>query len=168
MSIIIKEKLEYKDFMEANFPKVLKPFYTKRIFIMNMAFASLYIAASVYIFYESYKKGFTLELQHYGFAFFALLFIALPFYLHRREKKVYTKLVDDINDLQTTYTINDNEIKVDNKKANLVYKNKNVNNFIVLDKWLVFEMKNEERLAIYKPNIQPEDMTKVLKIYTSN
>ena len=165
MAIQIKEHLDHHDFLEANFPHALKPFYKKRLFIVNIAFAVLYLSASIYIFIASYKNHVKLGTGHFMYLFFGLLFGLLSYYLIRREKRIYNKLVDDINDLETVYTIEKDSIKVDNKKAHLSYKHQDLQQFTELDKWLVFEFNNAERIAIYKPNISEEQLAEIRRIF---
>ena len=165
MSIVIKEKLDYQDFMQANFPNALKPFYKKRMFIVNLAFALLYISATIYIFVMSFRNGIKIGWSHFMYLFFGLLFSGLSYYLIRREKKIYHKTLQDINDLQTVYTIDEESIKVDNKKIHLVYKKSDIKDLIDLDKWLVFECKNDERIAIYKPNATDEQIREIIRLY---
>jgi len=153
MAIEITEKLDYQDFMEANFPHVLAPFYTKRLFIINIAFAVLFSGASIYIFTQSIKNGVKLSAYHYGYAFFALLFIFLSFYLIKKEKTVYQNLVNDINALETKYLFNDEGIQVSNEKTTLKYHRNEIKSIDELDKWYVFNFKNQEKLTVYKPNL---------------
>jgi len=163
--IQVKEHLDPYDFLEMSFPQVVKPFYKKRLFIINMAFGVLFILASLYLFYETLKNGIKLGSMHYFYLFFAVLFPFLAFYLVRREKKFYDNLVKQINDLQTVYTLTDNHIKVDNKEQHLTYTIDEIKDITELPKWLIFEFGNDERLAIYKPNVQQEDLTTLRNIF---
>lgn len=153
MSIKVKENIDYQDFMEANFPNVLKPFYTKRMFIINILFAVVYVGIAIYIFSAHFKNGFKLEFQHYTFIFFGLLFTWLAFYVMRREKRIYRKLVKDINALATEYSIDANDIRVHNDKSDLHYKRSDIKEVEELPKWFVFYFKNNDKLSIYKPNL---------------
>ena len=164
-NIQIKEHLDSKDFLEASFPEVAKPIYKKRLFIINMAFGLLFIVASIYLFYETYKTGIKFGNMHYFYLFFTILFPFLAYYLVRKEKNFYKKLVDQINDLNTIYTFTDNQITIKNKAQNLVYKVNQIKNIDNRPKWLVFEFKNNERLAIYKPNIAPADLKQLQQTF---
>ena len=157
-NIQIKEHLNYRDFLEVSFPQVVKPIYKKRLFIINMAFGILFILASIYLFTATLNNGIKLGAMHYFYLFFAVLFPFLAFYLVRREKKFYHKLVDQINALNTIYTFENNHIKVSNKEQNLVYSYDEIDHIEELPKWLIFMFKNSDRLAIYKPNISKEDL----------
>ena len=157
-TIQIKEHLNHYDFLKASFPQAVKPFYKKRLFIINMAFGLLFILASIYLFFETFKNDVKLGYMHYFYLFFAILFPFLAFYLIRREKKFYHDLVDQINALNTVYTFNNKEIQVNNKEQNLVYDFNEINQVQELPKWLIFKFKNDERLAIYKPNITKNDL----------
>jgi len=168
MEITINEKLELNDFLEANFPHVLKPFYTRRLFIINMAFGLLFTVATVYLYFQSFKNHIHFEMAHYLYLFFAVLFTFLAVYLLKREKKIYRNLINEINSLNTVYTIADNNIKVKNTKVDLKYDLKDLKNFIELHKWIVFEFNNGERLSIYKPNIAPEDLEKLIRKFKTN
>jgi len=161
--IEIKEHINHQDFLEASFPDVVKPIYKKRLFIINMAFGILFIFATIFLFVQTYKSGLGIETMHYFYLVFALLFPFLAFYLHKREKKFYNKLVDSLNDLETVYTFTDDTVKVKNKQAKLVYKLNEIDNVKELPKWLIFEFKNNERIAIYKPNINREDLHVLLE-----
>ncbi len=165
--IQIEEQLTYRDFMEANFPQVLKPFYKKRLFIVNMAFGILFSIATIYLYIQSFKNGIRFESIHYMYLFFAVLFTFLAFYLVKREHKLYSKIVADINDLHTIYTIDEQSIQVKNKKTELNYPLQNLKNFIELPKWLVFEFEPDERIAIYKPNISKEDLEAIVAFFKS-
>ena len=160
--IRIKEHLDYEDFLKNAFPDVVKPIYKKRLFIINMAFGVLFIFATIYLFTQSVKNGIGFETMHYFYLFFALLFPFLAFYLIRKEKKFYYGLVDRINDLETEYIINGNNIKVKSKQAELVYPVHEIKQVEDLPKWLIFKFQNDERIAIYKPNIPAENL-KILK-----
>ncbi len=166
MQIEITEKLDYQDFMEVNFPHVLAPFYTKRIVIINIAFAVLFSGASIYIFTQSFNNGIELSAYHYGYAFFALLFIFLSFYLNNKEKHFYQNLVNDINALQTKYVFTDKGIKVSNEKTNLNYHRNEIKNIDNLDNWYVFNFKNQEKLTVYKPNLgeNEQEFKKLFKL----
>lgn len=167
MEITIKEKLELNDFLEANFPHVLKPFYTRRLFIINMAFGLLFTVATAYLYFQSFKNHIHFETAHYLYLFFAVLFTFLAVYLLKREKKIYRKLINDINSLNTVYTINDNNIKVKNAKVDLKYDLKDLKDFIELPKWIVFEFNNGERLSLYKQNIVQEDLAELIRKFKS-
>jgi len=166
-TIQIKERLNHQDFLEASFPQVVKPLYKKRLFIINMAFGILFIVASIYLFFATFKNGIKLGTMHYFYLFFALLFPFLAFYLVRREKKFYHNLVDQINALNTVYTFENHKIKVTNKEQNLVYDFDEVDQVEELPKWLIFVFKNNDRLAIYKPNISEEDLGSLQKMFLS-
>jgi len=157
MAIKIKEKLDLKDFLEANFPEVLQPFYKKRIFIINSLFGLLYLSIAGYIFYQTYKVHGKIETVHISFIVFGFIFFALAYYLSKRELKVYRKFIDQMNDLKTVYTIDENQISVENKNNKFSYRFNEISEFKELPKWLVFEFKNGEKISIYKPNIQAED-----------
>ncbi len=156
--IVVKEHLDTVDFLKAGFPDVMKPLYKKRLFVINMAFGVLFVLASIYLFFETFKNGIKLGSMHYFYLFFAILFPFLAFYLNRREKKFYYDLVDKINALHTQYIFTNDTIKVKNKQAELVYPNDEIENIEEEPKWLIFEFKNDERIAIYKPNISQEDL----------
>jgi len=152
MSIKVKENIDYQDFMKINFPDVLKPFYTKRMFIINILFAVVYMGIAIYVFSTSFKNGVKFEFQHYTFIFFGLLFTWLAFYVMRREKRIYHKLVNNINDLATEYTFDNNDIRVHNDISNLHYKRSDIKEIKELSKWYIFYFKNDDKLSIYKPN----------------
>ena len=156
--IRIKEHLDYEDFLKNAFPDVVKPIYKKRLFIINMAFGVLFIFATIYLFTQSVKNGIAFKTMHYFYLFFALLFPFLAFYLIRKEKKFYYGLVDKINDLQTEYIFNADTIKVKSKQAELVYQINEIEQVENLPKWLIFKFQNDERIAIYKPNIPAEEL----------
>ena len=160
--IRIKEHLEYEDFLKNAFPDVVKPIYKKRLFIINMAFGVLFILATIYLFTQSIQNGIAFKTMHYFYLFFALLFPFLAFYLMRKEKKFYYDLVDKINALETEYIFSGDTIKVKSKQAELDYKVNEIKQVEDLPKWLIFIFKNDERIAIYKPNI-PAEALKVLK-----
>ncbi len=160
--IKVKEKLDYHDFLAAGFPEVVKPLYKKRLFIINMAFGILFILASIYLFFETYKNGVKLGSMHFFYLFFAFLFPFLAVYLVRKEKKFYTNLVDQINQLQTVYTFTDDTISVVNNEQNFSYPVSAIKQVIDMPKWLIFEFNDDTRLAIYKPNIAADDLA-VLK-----
>jgi len=153
MSIVIKEKLDTHDFLEANFPHVLAPFYKRRYFIINMAFGILFAVATLYLYIMSFKNHIEFESVHFIYLFFSVLFIFLAIYLLRRERRIYNKVVEQINDLQTVYTIGDKEIKVDNQSIHLRYKISDIKNITNLPKWFVIEFNNDERISLYKPNM---------------
>ncbi len=165
--IQVKEHLDYHDFLEAGFPQAIKPIYKKRLFIINMAFGILFILASFYLFYETYKNGIKFGSMHYFYLFFAVLFPFLAFYMVRKEQKFYTNLVDRINQLETVYTFTDDTISVINKEQNLVYKTDELKNVTELPKWLIFEFNDDSRLAVYKPNISPQDMDILIQKFNS-
>ena len=153
MHIVVEEKIGFYDFLEANFPQVLQPFYTRRLFIINMAFAVLFIIATAYLYIASYQNHIRFESIHYMYLFFAVLFTFLAFYLLKREKKIYRKILDQINDLHTVYTIADKHIEVKNTKVHLHYTHNEITEVIDLPHWLVFEFVNGDRISIYKPNL---------------
>ena len=157
-NIRIKEHLDYNDFLKNAFPDVVKPIYKKRLFIINMAFGVLFIFATIYLFTQSIKNGIAFKTMHYFYLFFALLFPFLAFYLIRKEKKFYYGLVDKINDLQTEYIFNADTIKVKSKQAELLYQINEIEQVENLPKWLIFKFKNDERIAIYKPNIPDKEL----------
>ncbi len=161
MPVTIKEKLDFYDFMEANFPQVLKPFYKRRLFIINMAFGLLFLVATVYLYYESYRNHIRFESIHYAYLFFTLLFTFLAFYLLRRERKIYRETVRKINDLNTIYIFDNQYVKVRNKQVDLTYKIKDVKKVIELPKWLLIIFNNDERIHIYKPNATAEQLKKI-------
>ena len=167
MAIKIKENIDFQDFMEVNFPKVLKPFYTKRIFIINIMFGVLYFIIAGYVFYQTYKNHGKLENVHYSFLIFGLVFFILAYYLSKREIKVYKRFVDKMNDLETTYTIDENGIQVINKENQLSYLKKEIEQIRELPKWLVFYFKNDEKISIYKPNATNEQLAYIHKTYSS-
>ena len=156
--IRIKEHLDHKDFLETAFPDVVKPVYKKRLFIINMTFGLLFIGATVYLFYKSIKNGIEFTSMHYFYLFFALLFPFLAFYLVRKEKKYYYGLVDKINAAHTEYVFTDNAVIVKNEQAELRYPYNEIKEVDDLPKWLIFIFENDERIAIYKPNVAPEDL----------
>jgi len=166
--IQIKENLDYTDFLEANFPQVLAPLYKKRLFIINIAFGLLFTIATIYLYIQSFKNGIRFESVHYMYLFFAVLFTFLAFYLVKREKKMYRKIVDEINGLKTVYIIDDQNIQVQNNQVNLTYHKKDLLQTTDLPKWLVFEFKNGERVVVYKPNISEKDLKVILEIYQTN
>ena len=155
MPVIIKEKLDTRDFLEANFPHVYAPIYKKRYFIINMAFGILFALATLYLYFLTFKNHIKFEATHYIYLLFSVLFIFLAFYLVKREKKLYGKAVDQINDLNTVYTIDKHQIKVDNKQVNLRYKTSDIKRIIEWPKWFVIEFNNNERINLYKPNMTP-------------
>jgi len=165
MEIIIKEKLNTEDFLEANFPHVLQPFYKRRYFLINMAFAVVSALATVYLYYISKKNHLKFQSVHYSYLFFALLFTLLAFYLIKRERRIYNNVVKQINDLGTTYSLSENNIKVDNEKVHLNYKTSEIKNISDLPKWFVFEFNNGERISLYKPNMTPEQKEMLKKMF---
>jgi hypothetical protein len=82
-----------------------------------------------------------------------LVFSFLSIYISKREKIVYQKLVNDINNLQTTYEFSETGIRVENKVTQLSYHRNEIKTIEELDKWYVFYFKNQEKLTIYKPNL---------------
>ena len=165
MAIIIKEKLDTRDFLEANFPHVLEPVYKRRYFLINIAFAVVFVLLSLYLYYISNKNNLKFEAANYAYLFFALLFVFLGFYLIRRERKIYEKVVRQINDLQTIYHIGEKEIKVDNKAVNLRYKTSDIKQIKNLPKWFVIEFDNDERISLYKPNMTNEQIEKFMQMF---
>jgi hypothetical protein len=153
MSIKITEQLDYQDFMEVNFPHVLQAFYTKKMVLINIIFALMFLAATIYMFTQSIKNGVEIGGVHYGYVFFTLVFSFLSIYISKREKIVYQKLVNDINNLQTTYEFSETGIRVENKVTQLSYHRNEIKTIEELDKWYVFYFKNQEKLTIYKPNL---------------
>ncbi|GEM_PF-5367485 len=168
MNLILKEKMNYADFMEANFPKVLRPFYKKRIIIVNLSFAVLYLMAAAYLFYTGLSKGIQLKAEHYVFLAFGLLFILLPIYLLRKEKKVYAEVFKQIQDLQTTYEIDNNQIRVKNPETDLTYQRKQIKELVELPKWFVFNFKNGERIAIHKDSFNKTQLDEFRQTYKIN
>lgn len=156
--IEITEHLNHQDFLEMAFPQVVKPFYKKRLFIINMAFGILFSLASIYLILESLRNHIKFGNMHYFYVFFAFLFIFLAFYLLHREKKYYQHLVDQINNLNTVYTITDKSVNAKNKDVDLTYPISELTDIQDLPKWLIFEFNETERLVIYKPNIQADDL----------
>ncbi len=154
--IKIKEKLDYEDFMKANFPQALQAFYKKRVFKINVAFGIVYFFISLYIFYQSFLKEGKIQAVHYSFLLFTLLFFFLAYYLAKRETKLYKKMFSDIQNLETEYVFTPQKIRVSNKNTTFSYDKKDLQNITVLDKWLVFDFENGERISLYKPNISPE------------
>ncbi len=167
-TIIIKEQLNHKDFLENAFPKINKPIYKKRLFIINMAFGILFMLATGYLFYQSLNNHIKFGSMHYFYLVFAILFPFLAFYLVHREKKYYHKLVDQINDLKTVYTITDTYLNVKNKEVDLNYPLKELKRFTDSPKWLIFEFNNDERVVIYKPNIAKEDLNTIITFFKSH
>ncbi len=161
-TIEIKEQLNPEDFLESAFPQVVKPVYKKRLFIINMAFGILFVLATIYLFLQSLKNHIKFESMHYFYLFFAVLFPVLAFYLVHREKKYYYGIVDKINALNTIYTINDNQIKISNNEMQLSYPLDELRQVTDSPKWLIFEFGENERVVIYKPNIDEGDF-KLLK-----
>jgi hypothetical protein len=166
MTFTITEHLDYQDFMEANFPDVLGPFYTKRIILINIIFALMFIGATIYMFVQSIKNGIKIGGVHYSYIFFSLVFSFLSIYINKREKKVYQELVKDINNLKTTYEFSETGIKVQNKTTQLNYHRNEIKTIDELDKWYIIHFKNNEKLTIYKPNIGNKelDFKKLYKI----
>jgi len=165
MAIIIKEKLDTHDFLEANFPHVLQPVYKRRYFLINISFAVVFVLLFLYLYYITSKNRIEFEAANYAYLFFAMLFVFLGLYLIRREKKIYEKVVRQINDLETVYHIGEKEIKVDNKAVNLRYKTSDVQQIRNLPKWFVIEFNNDERINLYKPNMTGEQMEKFKQIF---
>ncbi len=161
-TIEIKEQLNRDDFLESAFPQVVKPIYKKRLFIINMAFGILFVLATIYLFSQSLKNHIKFEGMHYFYLFFAVLFPVLAFYLVHREKKYYYGIIDKINALNTVYIINDNHLKVSNNEVQLTYPFDELKQVTDSPKWLIFEFGKDERVVIYKPNINEEDY-KLLK-----
>jgi Ca2+/Na+ antiporter len=164
--IIIKENLDYNDFMKANFPQALQPFYKKRVFKINVAFGLVYLFISLYIFYQSFIKDGKIQVIHYSFVVFTLVFFLLAYYLAKREVKLYRKMFKDISQLETQYIITPDSIKVTNKNNSLAYTKKQLHEITELDKWLVFDFKNGERLSIYKPNITQKNRQFIEEYYS--
>jgi len=164
--IIIKENLEFEDFMKANFPQALRPFYKKRIFKLNVSFGIIYLLISSYIFYQGYLKGEKIQLIHLSFIVFTLIFFFLAYYLAKRENRLYREMFDNIGELETHYQITPDTIRVSNKEHSLAYKKDQLKKITDLDKWLVFDFDNEERLSIYKPNINKNDWEFIQKHYS--
>ncbi len=161
--IHVKEHLDHKDFLQVAFPDVEKPIYKKRLFIINMAFGILFVFASIYLFTQSIKNGIAFETMHYFYLFFAILFPFLAFYLVYKEKKYYYGLVDKINASHTEYIFTDNAIKVKSNQAELRYPCNDIKEVDDLPKWLIFIFQNEERIAVYKPNIAAEDLETLIE-----
>lgn len=157
MAIIIRENIDFQDFMEANFPHVLQPFYTKRYFLINAAFALVFIFVVVYLYLIQKDTNSKLQTTIYIYAFFILVFTFLAFYLVKREKKIYQNLVKDINDLQTVYQFGDKQLKVKNKKTDLTYSYSNIREIKDMEKWLIIEFNTDEKVVIYKPNVSEND-----------
>lgn len=153
MTFIINEKLDYQDFMELYFPKVLQPFYKKRLVTLNMFFALSFIIASIYMFFQSTKNGVEITGIHYAYAVFAVVFSALSYYIFKREKKVYMNIVKDINNLHTEYEFSENNIRIRNVNKEYSYKHTDIQKIEVFTKWYIFFFKNDEKIAIYKPNL---------------
>jgi hypothetical protein len=166
MSIIITEQLDYQDFMEANFPHVLQPFYTRKMVLINIVFALMFLGATIYMFTQSAKNGVEIGGAHYGYVFFTLVFSFLSIYINKREKKVYQELVKDINNLQTTYEFSETGIRVENKATQLNYHRNEIKKIDELDKWYIFNFKNSEKLTVYKPNLgeNEDDFRKIYKL----
>ncbi len=164
--IKIIENLDYEDFMKANFPQALAPFYKKRVFKINVIFGLVYFLISLYIFYQSYTKNGKIEVIHYSFIFFTLIFFFLAYYLAKREEKLYKKMFHDIRQLGTEYIFTPDEIRVINPENSLRYKKNMLDTVTELDKWLVFDFNNGERISVYKPNIQPQQMEFIKEKYS--
>ncbi len=164
--IRIKENLDFQDFMEANFPQALQAFYKKRVFKINVIFGLVYFMISLYIFYQSYSKEGKIQVIHYSFVVFTLIFFFLAYYLAKREIKVYRKMFEDIRQLGTEYSITPSEIRASNQEHSLAYKKKDLKEIKELDKWLVFDFKNGERLTLYKPNVSEKDWEFIRQNYS--
>ncbi len=167
MSIKINENIDFQDFMEANFPQALRPFYQKRIFIINFIFGIVYLMIAGYVFYQSYKTNGKIETIHISFLVFGFIFFAMAYFLSKREIKVYRRFINQMNDLKTVYTIDENGIQVVNKENQLTYPKKEIKNIEELPKWLVFYFKNNEKITIYKPNASKEQLDYIHKIFSS-
>jgi len=165
MAIVIKEKLDTRDFLEANFPHVLEPVYKRRYFLINIAFATVFVLLSLYLYYITAKNNLKFEAANYMYLIFALLFVFLGFYLIRRERKIYERVVRQINDLETVYHIGEKEIKVDNKAVNLRYKTSDIRQIRNLPKWFVIEFNNDERINLYKPNMTGEQINEFMQLF---
>jgi amino acid permease len=163
MAIIVKENIDFQDFMEANFPQVLRPFYTKRYFLINIIFALVFIFIVIYLSLIQAEKHSKLTTTIYIYTFFVFLFTFLAFYLVKRETKIYRNLVNEINDLQTTYYFEDKQLKVKNKKTDLTYSYNDLQKVIEKKKWLILQFKNDEKVVIYKPNLTENDLQNLLK-----
>jgi len=167
MAITVRENIDFQDFMEANFPQVLQPFYTKRYFIINAAFAIVFVFVVIYLYLI--QKGTTSKLQAtiYIYTFFIFVFTFLAFYLVKREKKIYQNLVRDINDLQTVYRFEDKQLKVKNKKTELIYPYSAVREVSDTKKWLIINFNKDEKVVIYKPNIPENNVQSIIKLVQS-
>ena len=165
--INIKENLDFDDFMKANFPQALQPIYKKRVFKLNISFGIIYLLISFYIFYQSYSKDGKIQVIHLSFIVFTLIFFFLAYYLAKRENRLYKEMFDNINELETVYQITPETIRVSNKENSLAYKKSQLKKITNLDKWLVFDFDNEERLSIYKPNINKNDWEFIQKHYSN-
>jgi len=163
--IFIKENLDFEDFMKANFPQALEPFYKKRVFKINLVFGIVYFLISLYIFYQSYSKDGKIQVIHISFIVFTLIFFFLAYYLAQRENKLYRKMFEDINHLNTQYNFTPDTIRVTNNQNSLSYSKKQLQKITDLDKWLVFDFNNDERLTIYKPNITDTDFNFIHQHY---
>ncbi len=164
--IIIKENLDYEDFMKANFPQALQAFYKKRVFKINVVFGLVYLMISLYIFYQSFSKNGKIQVIHFSFVVFTLIFFFLAYYLAKRENKLYRKMFEDIKDLNTEYIITPDSLKVTNKINSLSYSKNQLKEILDLNKWVVFNFDNEERLSLYKPNLTEKDWDFIRKHYS--
>ena len=165
MKIVIKEQLNLNDFLKANFPHPLKPFYANRLFIINISFAVLFGISTIYLYFISFQKDIQFEAAHYIYLLMSLVFAFLSFFLVYQEKKKYKNIIEQINGLETNYIITPKNIIVKNKKVHITYNTKDLTKFTDLPKWLVFEFKNGEKVSIYKPNVSTTDLNQLIKIF---